>query len=548
MQWSEPDWKRFTTAGEFWSFVISHAKPGTKLYVFAHNTTFDFVVSKGFRTLPKRGWKLRSSIIDGPPFSLKYTNGSATIHVLDTLNYFRSSLAELGKSIGLAKLDMPDSNAPESIQDTYCKRDVEIICRAMLNYISIVKDWRLGNFAITQAAQSFAAFRHRFMQAPIYIDDHDHTLNLSRKAYYGGRVECYRLGEIREPLYLLDINSQYPYVMQAHKYPCRIENSCRNVTLSELSRWLKTYAITARCIVKTNEPVYPVNDGERLIFPVGEFETHLSTPELTYALAHSHIVKVSDAAIYNQAHLFQPYVEYFYRKRLEYRAQGNETLSYFCKIFMNSLYGKFGQNGRKFQRIGPAPDDTVRVWAEYCERTGETIHMRQYAGLIEEKMRDGEAKESFPAIAAHVTAYARMLLWAYIQRAGRENVYYVDTDSLLINAAGYATLKTAVDGQRLGALKLELGAESAVLHGAKDYEFGNLLKRKGIRPKATLVAPDTWEQDQFATMKGLLRRGNIDDFIIRRTRKHLTREYQKGRVMAGGKIVPLTITPSQGAP
>jgi hypothetical protein len=127
-------------------------------------------------------------------------------------------------------------------------------------------------------------------------------------------------------------------------------------------------------------------------------------------------------------------------------------------------------------------------------------------------------------------------------------VYYVDTDSLLINAAGYATLKTAVDGQRLGALKLELGAESAVLHGAKDYEFGNLLKRKGIRPKATLVAPDTWEQDQFATMKGLLRRGNIDDFIIRRTRKHLTREYQKGRVMAGGKIVPLTITPSQGAP
>ena len=46
---------------------------------------------------------------------------------------------------------------------------------------------------------------------------------------------------------------------------------------------------------------------------------------------------------------------------------------------------------------------------------------------------DSNAFDSFVAIASLVTAYARMYLVDLILKVGRENLYYVDTDSLIIN-------------------------------------------------------------------------------------------------------------------
>ena len=546
-KWSDPVWLRFTRPGELWTFIASKVPDSTRLFAYAHNLSFDHVVCKGFSALPKRGWKLKKSIIESPPVSLKYVSGTRTIQLLDTLNYFRIPLKELGKSIGLDKYDMPPEDASQEDKDTYCKRDVEIILRAMLNYLDLVKSWDLGNYAITQASQSFNVYKHRFMHHPIFIDCNERALDISRKAYYGGRTECFKVGEIAESLYLYDINSQYPYVMREHEYPTMIVTVINRVEEAELRGLLEQYCLCAHVRVKTREAVYPFNTGERLIFPIGEFETYLSTPELAYALQHGHIQEVMSCAVYEKAPIFRDYVDYFYSKRQEYKDSGNDTMSYFCKIFMNSLYGKFGQTGQKYQWVAYANSDGIELWEEIDHETKARRKMRQYAGLIEEKAESIESRESHPAIAAHVTAYARMLLWQYKKQAGHKNCYYVDTDSLLVNAKGQGRLAPMIDSKRLGALKLELETANATLYSPKDYVIGERVKHKGVKPRAQDLGNATFRQDQFSTLAGLLRRGNLDVFVIKQVVKRLTREYRKGIVESNGAVTPFLLKANQGA-
>ena len=537
-KWSEPEWLRFSNHGEFWRFVISKSRDNTRLYLYAHNQSFDFPVLKGFKYLKKRGWKLKLSIIEGPPNCLIFISGRRTIVILDTLNYFRMSLEELGKDIGLPKLIMPETWHNTEEADIYCKRDVEICLKAMLNFIQLVKEWDLGNYSITIPSQAFNCYKHRFMTAPIFIDVNEKALKLSRSAYNGGRTECFKIGTINEPMYLLDINSQYPFVMRSNEYPVECQTYIKDVSLRELNDLLSEYMVTAHVAINTNIPIYPIRHAGKLIFPIGKYETYLSSPELTHALAYNHIEKVYACAVYKKAHIFQDFVDYFYKKRLEYKRKDNEVMSLFCKLLLNSFYGKFGQNGRKYERIGTTPDDKIIVWNEYDVETGVTHKMRQYANVVECQAELAESLESHPAIAAHVTANARMLLWEFICIAGRENVYYTDTDSLLVNVEGYANLISLLSDTKLGCLKLEKTITSATIYGPKDYVFGDIVKRKGISPKAIEIAPGVFEQDQFPSFKGLLRRGDLDTYFIRRITKHLTRQYQKGMVTVWGDVLP----------
>jgi len=82
-----------------------------------------------------------------------------------------------------------------------------------------------------------------------------------------------------------------------------------------------------------------------------------------------------------------------------------------------------------------------------------------------------EASNSFVAIASFVTAYARCYLWELIEKAGEENVLYMDTDSLFVTKKGYENLKDYLDNKELGKLKLEDVTEDLTIWGAKLYKF-----------------------------------------------------------------------------
>jgi len=539
--WTAPEWYRFTTPRQFWRWVLSKTRKKTRLLVFAHNLAFDAPVLHTFDELPKLGFKLGHAVIESPPVILCWRRPGQTIEMLDTLNWWRTSLAKLGESIGVPKLTMPKGKAKRATWDRYCRNDVEVIRRAVHHWWTFLVRYDLGGFARTLAGQSLRAYRHRFMDAPILIDQDTRALDLARDSYHGGRTECFRLGRIKGPVHCLDVNSMYPHVMRESAFPSVLRLYVRSATLQEISRWLRSRAVCARVEIRTDTPLYAVRQGDKLIFPVGRFRCSLTTPDLKEALSRGHVAKVYDAAVYDASPLFARFVDEVYSLRLEAASRGDEVHKYLLKILMNSLYGKFAQRGTVWEGRGAPGTSLVRVWNEYDLESGTLRRFRQFAGILQERSTEPEARESHPAIASHVTAYARLFLWRLIEKAGRSEVLYCDTDSLYVTDLGLNRLKDAIDSETLGALKLEATYPWIVFHGPKDYETPDGKVIKGVRKSARWLSARTVCQDAWTSLAGILRKGSMQAPQTKQVVKTLRRVYSKGLVDRSGTVSPFRL-------
>lgn len=539
--WGAPAWIRFTTLDDYWDWIFDLRGGKSRITLFCHNAAFDLPVLDAFAALPAAGWKLKTAIIDSPPVILTWRRGGQTLRFLDTLNFWRVKLATIGDTVGLPKLPMPDRDAGRAAWDAYARRDVEIIMEACLRWFAFLQAHDLGGFAPTLAAQAMRAFRHRFITTPILIDSNTEALELARSSYLGGRVECFRLGKLSGPITLFDINAHYPHCMSTQRYPVRLLATCRNPDITEVYKWIIRYCVVARCRITTEEPVYPLEHESKLLFPVGEFEAVLTTPELHHALIRGRVTQITDIALYESAPIFWDYVHELYELRLAAARDGNAVLEWQCKRLLNALYGKFGQRGRVFETVTTTTDTGIGVWTEIDAETGEVRNLRQFGGLIQEQKSEGESRESHPAIAAHVTAHGRMALWGWITRAGRSHVHYVDTDSLLVDAVGAERLAWGVERDVLGKLKVEGIFTTGHLYGLKDYHLGAIKRTKGVRPSARWIDADTVEQEHWSTLVGLLRRGDLSAPIVEQRVKHLRRVYTKGCVQPDGTIQPLRL-------
>jgi hypothetical protein len=539
--WLEPDWHRFTSPESFWDLIEARVRERTRLFLFAHNLGFDAATVKTFSELPRRGWKLSRVVIEGPPTILRWTKPGRSILMLDTLNWWRVSLRELGESLGVAKLEMPKPGDSAEDWDVYCRRDVEVIRRAVLAWWHFLLQHDLGGFAPTLAGQALRAFRHRFLKVPLLIDDNARALELARSAYVGGRVECFRIGHVEGPVYHFDVNSMYPYVMKTFEYPTVLRLVARKPSLKSLERWLETFAVVADVEIETDEPIYGLRLDGRLCFPVGRFRVSLCSGDLQEAIAAGRIRHVHLAALYDRAPLFGPFVDTLYTLRQRAQEQGDYVQSWLIKILLNSLYGKFGQAGHVWETVNETASQEVRQWVELDYDTGETKSKRSFSGVVQELQTESESRESSPAIAAHVTSYARLTLWRLIQAAGTGEVFYVDTDSLFVGRAGAQRLSTFANETGLGGLK-SCGEYAWIeVRAPKDYSTPETSTHKGIRAKALWLSPDRVRQEQWTSLVGMLRRGDLGLPTTRMVEKTLARVYLKGVVGPGGVVSPFRL-------
>lgn len=535
-------WFRFTTPLELAEWLESRARPKTRQYVFAHRLQFDARVCEIPQLWVGRGWKLRRLIVEDPPTLFVLRRDKVTFEFLDTRNWFAQALVKLGDRVGLPKLTMPDKSADAATWDTYCRRDVEVIERTMLRWRTFLREHDLGSFQRTLAGQAFTSYRHRFMPTRIFVHSNESSLELARSTYTAGRVECFHIGRVDEEVTCFDVNSMYPYVMAGEHFPSVHVSHRKRVDLDELRVWASENEVVARVVIETDEPVYPYRTDERLLFPIGRYEVALSGPELRHALERGRVVRCFEASIYESAPLFRTFVDYLYRCRQRAGAQGDEVERYLLKIMMNSLYGKFGQQGRRWETIGEVPDNDVHTWIEADYETGARQLMRRVCGNVQEFFNGNESYHSLPSIASYVTSYARLLLWKYILLAGRENVLYCDTDSLVVTRNGANALRTVSDAERLGALKEEWTSTYFVTHGPKDYETDSFRKCKGVRFGAEWLQSNVVSQEQWSSMKADIRVGLLRKPRTTKVLKELRRVYMKGKVGPTGRVSPFVLT------
>jgi DNA polymerase elongation subunit (family B) len=260
-------------------------------------------------------------------------------------------------------------------------------------------------------------------------------------------------------------------------------------------------------------------------------------------MKYGRILRVYRYALYKPAFLFTEYVNYFYQLKSRYKREGNKVFYEIVKLYLNSLYGKFGQRRRITEKIGeglPLPDGAHII---YNSEGGPPLKGYVIDGDFYVTKVEGYSENSFPAIASFVAAYARCYLTELILKAGEGNVLYCDTDSLIVNEKGLKNLESHINGDMLGYLKHEDTADEVVIFGPKHYIFKKRVKIKGVPSSAVKIDDKHYKMRRWLRGRSLLRRGVLDRVIVEDFVKELKLIYDKGIVEKNGWVKPFTLAP-----
>jgi len=535
----EEHWRLWRNSEDLWTYIESLIHSKTILYLFAHNAFYDLQVSGFFKYFTRWGWRLEFVYEAQDTFILTCRKGKRRLRILSTTNYFPVSVRELGSILGLEKMEVDPKEASEDELIPYCKRDVEIIKRAIEYYISFIQEHDLGKFSFSRAGQAWSAYRHRFMNRKIYVHHDKDVQDLEIRAYAGGRVECFRVGEMPPGEYVhLDINSLYPYIMREVPLPVKLIDYFEGIEPERALGILGKYLAVAEVHVSTPEPLFTLKEGQKVIYPVGDFRCFSTTPVLLQGLSLGYIKHIYRMAVYEGDYIFRDYVDYFYNLRMKYRSESNRIMEAFCKYMLNSLYGKFGQYKPVIERED-RPDaegywrlesiDTVTG-----EREIEYILLNTY---IRQKGRE-PAENSFFAIVAHITEWGRFILYQIIRDVGRDRVYYCDTDSIIIKKEDISRVRYPIDPKRLGALKLVDTYRELALYGPKLYRTEKFRKYKAIPYDAEEIEHMVFQFYNWPKLRTHMRIGVIDKYVRELSTRELESRYDKGIVLDDGRVEP----------
>lgn len=531
---------RFTEIGEFWALLERLQQPRKVLWAFAHNHAVDLEwlrfwgqVEMGAYTAGpvrpedapglirgKRPWRGRV-VWGGQPSFLFLLGKRGRVNFVDTFNYWRGSLQKAAEGIGGSKLKMPDMSEPDSAWFPYCEQDVQILRDLVVGALAHWKDLNAGVWQPTAPALALQSFRHQELTpAPkrkaksILLDGRAEDAALERDGYYGGYFGAFYLGQIvqrddpapfkldgadgtpialpKGPVYKIDCNGLYPYVMSRNYYPCKRLSRRDGIEPAKLRRLMHASAATARVLISATNREYPCRADGHLLYQVGRYWTTLCGPELRRALDHGDVLEVAECCLYRTAKLFDRWVKFWHGERLKARAAGDRPREDFTKLILNSLYGKFGQKGGGWVNCDPAPTDhpygewielrdAGAVDPESGEPCFEQVKKRSLGGIIQTHVEGADPAHSFPAIAAHVTSYAREYMRCVRAMLPAKSCFYQGTDSLLINESALDTMQAAglIDPTALGHFKLEGVFLEGEMVGANHYRLEKKITRSG---------------------------------------------------------------------
>jgi len=410
-------------------------KRGEAIYIFCTQLEYDIV------SLFQHLWKL----VTVEFFSnrlIKANMEGVNVTFYDTLNHYKGSVKELGKLIGLPKLDF----APSDLE--YCKRDTEITYRFAVMLQGFYNDLKV-NLKSTIGGESLELFRSRFLKCSM-IKPEEEDIEDFRSAYYGGRVEVYDMNEV-ESLTVLDINSLYSSVMKSNLFPFpeyyikEDRFKPNGVYFAEVESGIKL-------------PVLPWrNKYGKVFFPNGRFYGWWTYPELSYAQSQGvEILRVIRGYRWlYEFDWFTEYVSYLWGKRQESKDKFENKM---FKILLNSLYGKFAMGREK----------TVLK-----------------DGIFKTELLDPSPSSNY-ILSIWVTSFARICLHKKIKEFQSKGCYvvYTDTDSIIYQG------DYIEDSKELGRFKLVGKFDRGKFLLPKLYwlerDGKKIVKAKGIPQKSKL--------------------------------------------------------------
>jgi hypothetical protein len=504
--------------------------------IFATNLSFDFM-GTFFNTDEYNAFDVRfmknsgkilyaRAFFDGDNFTSnpnkKYQSGKrkSTLEFRDSINYAPISVKKMGEIIGLPKGELKTfeiGTKPKTKEQwdelvTYNLRDSEITFKFMQFYIKTIEHLE-GSFKLTLGSCAMSLYKNKYLNMQVYRNKIE-VLDDTFKSYYGGRTEVLQRGKFENANYY-DYNSLYPSVMFDFEFP---NPNSQRVSFLNTNKFLNIYdgvtEVTISSPTDLKIPLLPFRTTEKLIFPILQnVRSWYSNVELRKALEIGYTISKVHKSIYYKENCkpFKGYVETLYNLRLKYKSEKN-PMEFIVKLFMNSLYGKFGEKYGEITEMKPVVNLTDE---EIC---GGYLQQGIFAYLT--KIVE-PALHCIPIWATYVTAYGRLKLYETLSH----NPIYCDTDSII-------TMEQLPNSNKLGELKLECEVTEGVCVRPKLYQIKekgnddwNKAKVKGLaiplnnKQFIELIEGGEMKFTRFAKFKESIRRGFIPNELLDETKQ-----------------------------
>lgn len=368
------------------------------------------------------------------------------IKIYDSLKILPFSVDEMAKAFGLdttkGEIDYNKERKigyiPTTEEIDYLYRDVKIVSQCL----SIL--FEQGHKKITIGANALAFYKNligekRFNKLFTKLE----CDAFIRKSYKGGFTYCNE--KIKEQDIgageVFDVNSLYPWVMYYKNLPYGEpiyyegeykKDSTYNLYVQRCILHVKLKENHIPCLQIKNNLYYKSN--EYLTETVEPVELVLTSVDLEMIFNQYYIldyIPIDGWKFKSSNTLFRDYIDYWKKIKEEATISGNKSLRTLAKLFLNSLYGKFGVN--------------PKVRGKHLHYENDMV--KYYIG--EEK----ERKSLYVALASFVTSYAREKTIKTAQKVYKYFLY-ADTDSLHLKE-GLKNYPFEIDNVKLGAWKLE---------------------------------------------------------------------------------------------
>lgn len=299
-----------------------------------------------------------------------------------------------------------------------------------------------------------------------------------RAYYFGGRTQAFAKGKFEGDYKIYDINSAYPRAM-LDNHPCGFSAmKIENIDVGDLPLG-QFYLATIRAV---SRGALPVRDGNFVTYPdddvVREYNTTCWEIRAGLETGTLDISEIIDITVWEDERNFSDYVNKFYSQKLNAKTCGDRPGELFAKLMLNSAYGKFGTDGRKYKEyrlidVGELPVTDSEIEEadllgidveEWLEGSGWSIECDTDFGKTVWCRPDPQDRFYNVATAASITGWVRAYLWREI--CSSEGVVYCDTDSIICER-----FCGDIDGGKIGAWDLEGEGNAVWIGGKKLYAF-----------------------------------------------------------------------------
>lgn len=293
-----------------------------------------------------------------------------------------------------------------------------------------------------------------------------------------------------EGLYIYDVNSLYPSVMESNDMPggepvwhSDLSEKTSGMKLHEMFGFIKALVV---CPDDMQRPFLPYRGEEKtLFFPTGTFDGVYFSEELKYAVTLGYRVYPLSGYLFTRMESpFKGFVSDIYQKRLEAKKKGENAKAFILKTSMNSLFGRFGISPESTISKIVSEDEAIKASMTMPGFINYEILGNQKCTISykSKPTLDGEWKppsNSAVHISAAITAYARIQMYPYISRV---DCYYTDTDSIIIKSP---LPEEDVSPTEIGKFKLEKFVQKGIFLAPKAYYVypsaseAEIIKHKG---------------------------------------------------------------------